>query len=1109
MSIAFLEAGKARNPGWIRGSCLDVSNIKERASMDNENSSSDGVGRQEQSRSSAQAWSDRAEDLTNWVWALLVVRTDAWISYYVDEGRIAKATKRGTLDRERIIRHFRATGTEGIISLLSAVREIGEDYSVARDTVIDIDCHDAKRGDHTSVLKAAIGWREAAVKLGFHPILEQSSISSYHLRIIYNQEVAASEARAFGLWLTRDWKDRRLVGPPEIFPVQDNLSEQGSKHLSFGGGVRIFGRNPSHGVYSAIYDGKDWLEDDDAIDFILGVCGDDPSRVPLEARRWGEKRPDRTWEPQEFSAEELADEVEEAKRALDCLGKVKEIVDDRRTWIVIGMALRNLGAAGLPLWIEWSRKSDKFQEGECERAYEGFRPAVSREDVSLATLFFMAGQHGYKPKRPKRAARKEATGTYSIQNGVICRGFRAGPATVWEPLGNFSAEIVEAIVCDDGEELSKSLLIKGELQDGTPLSRVEVNMAEFASCEWVAKHWADEYAVLRAGAGVKDHLRAAVQLLSGKFPRRRVYGHLGWRKIEGTWVYLHGGPPGAIGVPPGSTIDVALPESLANFALPLPPQGEELVTAVKTSLGLFDGLAPDRAMMPAYSLLLRAVLPGSTISGCFVGSSGERKTELASLIQRHFGATMHSRNLPANWYSTANSIEGILFCAKDAVVVVDDFCPRGNRGDIDRYHKNVEQVFRSIANHSARNRMRADTSLRPPKPPRGIVISTAEDFPRGVSLLARVVLIEIGKGVVNLDRLTRCQQAAESGIYAQALAGYLAWLAPRIDEAVVWLKDQTIPRRGQIASKIHRDSHPQTATITAELLLATELFLRFALEIGAVTGDALGELRRRWTEALVANASAQREFQTQADPARLYLDLIKAILVSGRGHLAAPGGGEPANPLIWGWKSESVRGPGGEPALVYRACGRCIGWVDQDNIYLHPTAAYAEVQALAQTEGESFATSRVKLHKLLHEDGWLQSTERDGRLTVRRTICSEEIHVLHLATKGLSSAQEPDEPDESHETPRSEEPCARNFAPEVLPIFREPDKADAPDETPQNLCVFEEKSSSTFSAASQKWTEKVDELHFSDGAEDGKAEASRTLRDELEEYEEKRPRHDP
>ena len=46
-------------------------------------------------------------------------------------------------------------------------------------------------------------------------------------------------------------------------------------------------------------------------------------------------------------------------------------------------------------------------------------------------------------------------------------------------------------------------------------------------------------------------------------------------------------------------------------------------------------------------------------------------------------------------------------------------------------------------NNAGRQRMRADTTLRPPKPPRCLILSSGEEVPRGQSLRARTVITEL------------------------------------------------------------------------------------------------------------------------------------------------------------------------------------------------------------------------------------------------------------------------------------------------------------------------------------------------------------------------------
>lgn len=190
---------------------------------------------------------------------------------------------------------------------------------------------------------------------------------------------------------------------------------------------------------------------------------------------------------------------------------------------------------------------------------------------------------------------------------------------------------------------------------------------------------------------------------------------------------------------------MSLPEPLGGFHLPAPPPGAQLAEAVRASLGLLR-LGPDRLTFPLLAGVYRVVLGDTDFSLHLAGPTGCYKTEAAALAQQHFGAGMDARHLPASWVSTGNALEGLAFAAKDALLVVDDFCPSGSVGDVQRYHKEADRLFRSQGNRAGRQRMRADASLRPAKPPRGLTLSTGEDTPRGQSLRARLLVLEISDG---------------------------------------------------------------------------------------------------------------------------------------------------------------------------------------------------------------------------------------------------------------------------------------------------------------------------------------------------------------------------
>jgi hypothetical protein len=502
--------------------------------------------------------------------------------------------------------------------------------------------------------------------------------------------------------------------------------------------------------------------------------------------------------------------------------------------------------------------------------------------------------------------------------------------------------------------------------------------------------------------GTRDHLRAAVQTLSGHVPRSTVYGHLGWREIAGKWFYLHAtGAVGAVGTVPGE-IMVAPPDALAGFILPDPPAAVELPAAVRASLAVLD-LAPDRVTAPVLGAVYRSVLGDSDFSAHLAGATGVGKTEVAALAQQHYGVGLDARHLPGSWSSTANSLEALAFAAKDALLVVDDFAPGGGVNSVARMHQEADRLFRGQGNRSGRGRLRPDGTLRPAKPPRGLVLSTGEDVPRGQSCRSRIWVVEVGAGDVDWEKLTACQADARMGLYAAALAGYLRWLAPHYGGIRRDLPAKVAKLRDDLRTE-GQHAHARTPTIAADLLLGWVVWLHFAVEVGAITDAQRADLYDRVRTALLENANGQQEHVRDAEPAKHFVRLIAACLASGRAHLAARNGTAPQQTGRWGWRQEYVGS-----VETWRAQGERIGWVDvvdakdgHQHVYLEPDAAYAAAQEFAREQGESLSVTSQTLWKRLREQGLLASVDAQrGRNTVRHSLDGVRREVLHLHSGSL------------------------------------------------------------------------------------------------------------
>src|SRR6202790_2793974 len=364
-------------------------------------------------------------------------------------------------------------------------------------------------------------------------------------------------------------------------------------------------------------------------------------------------------------------------------------------------------------------------------------------------------------------------------------------------------------------------------------------------------------AVIAAGRGIKDHIREAIQLLSStQMAERTVHTHTGWRKLDGGWAYLHGG--GALGATGAVTgVETALPAALAPFSLPAPPTGAELRSAIRASLAVLD-LAPDRVTVPTLGAVWRSILGAADFSVFVYGATGRFKTALAALLQQHFGAGFVAHRLPGSWASTANFNERLAFIAKDTLLVIDDFRP--GAAERRRLEGEADRLLRAAANGAGRGRLKSDDSLRHARPPRALILATGEEKPSGESLIARMLLVEVAPGDIDPKRLSACQRDADSGLYAQATAGYIQWLAPRLDQVRAQMNSAHGRYREQAT---HAGLHRRTPGIVADLLIGWERFLAFAREAEALTRSEAEVYRFRVWTALMEGARRQSEHQRE------------------------------------------------------------------------------------------------------------------------------------------------------------------------------------------------------------------------------------------------------
>jgi hypothetical protein len=279
-----------------------------------------------------------------------------------------------------------------------------------------------------------------------------------------------------------------------------------------------------------------------------------------------------------------------------------------------------------------------------------------------------------------------------------------------------------------------------------------------------------------------------------------------------------------------------------------------------------------------------------------------------------------------------------------------------------------------------------------------------------------MVVLELKPGDVDLDVLTQAQRDGEAGLYAAAMAGFVRHLAADYEGRCRALKARTVELRDQI---IGTASHGRTADALSHVQAGFEAWMRFAVEVGAITAvEADRRVGECW-QALCELVHDQADAQADADPVARFRRLIIAAIASGGAHITGSDGGQPPMPARWGWRTDRPHNP-----LGFTALGDKIGWLDGDGVWLQPEAAYAAANAQGRALDEALAMQPQTLFTRMREAGVLASFEQESatgkvRNTVQKSHCGQRGRWLRLPL-GFFSEQEPAETAEILAFPNAE-----------------------------------------------------------------------------------------
>ena len=270
--------------------------------------------------------------------------------------------------------------------------------------------------------------------------------------------------------------------------------------------------------------------------------------------------------------------------------------------------------------------------------------------------------------------------------------------------------------------------------------------------------------------------------------------------------------------------------------------------------------------------------------------------------------------------------------------------------------------------------------------------------------------------------VTRLQNYARAGHLAKAMAGFIQWLAPRIDDLkktfpvkVRDLRDANI--------KEFAGAHTRAPELFGNLYAAADLLIEYLEHIELINSIRAVDLMETIEQQLKAAMRLQGQYQRQTDEVERFVALLRGCFSTGEVHVKnhLDQGPPDEKEFAFGWREsiEEVVIPMTDktvPAkredeeqqkqiiktLAPRGCP--IGWINEmkGEIWLEPEPTFKAIQRFASSQNEPMIMHQSTLWKRLFERGLLLASEPNSktgeiRPTPKRAVAGRKARVLVMS----------------------------------------------------------------------------------------------------------------
>lgn len=309
---------------------------------------------------------------------------------------------------------------------------------------------------------------------------------------------------------------------------------------------------------------------------------------------------------------------------------------------------------------------------------------------------------------------------------------------------------------------------------------------------------------------------------------------------------------------------------------------------------------------------------------------------------------------------------------KDTLHVVDDFHPSAKKNEALSMESTVQTLVRNYANRTSRGRLNTDLTEQKRRPPRGMLLITAEELPTLESTLARMHVVEMSPGCLDKEKMTILQRKAS--LLPAAMVSFILWVAENIESIISKFPDRFITLREKAATE---GFHKRLPEQVAYLGFSLELIVSWLVDRGVMTDDSASALVAEGWEVFKSLAAQQSQRIADDDPVHLFSEILETLITQHKVRL------NPASDDV----GESL------------GAGPVVGHYDSAFLYLSATAIWHEVQTFCIRENTYFPYSKNTFLQILKNRGIIASN--NGESTVIVKINGKNHRVIKIIDRGV------------------------------------------------------------------------------------------------------------